>query len=182
MENKENNKTIIGVLITIVILLLLVICYLLFGRNLLNKNEPETNNGDTTDYSSEIVSYYWCKSATERWTTCLAFDEDAVRYGEPGTDAITDGLELDKVLKVSENVYEIYGTNGQYTLDSENASTEDELVYKYNIVWKINYSAADNSITILEGKRTYLNGEKPEEIVNAYNNLKLYKRNASDFN
>jgi hypothetical protein len=186
MDNKKN----ISLIVIVVILSILVVFIsglIVYDKVLkkestepiINKDQSEDKTiNDTTedlgkDYSNDISSNWWCTSKTGGFgnNTCLMFDKGNVQFGEPGTDAILDSVEVEKINRISNSEYEIYGKDG-YTFDDDPESAGD----KYNIVWKVSYNENDNTLTILEGKRTYETGSKTTEDVKAYKNLLLYQR------
>ncbi len=178
MERKNNNLLLL-VVILLGILVILLGGFIIYDK-LLNKekaNNMPQKDSTTIDYSNEIISHYWCEDKDKTPTTCLEFDEDRIRYGEPNTDAQIDSVKFDKIVKKSDYVYEIYGIDGYSYKENENDTGD-----KYNIVWTVRYNSNGNSITLVEGKRTYLTDTKKVEIEKAYNNIDLYKRNSSDFN
>ncbi len=175
---KKNIKIVMVLVISIIVLSFLVASYISFGEYSLSKSDNKTkpNNNVLVDYSSDITSHYWCKSSEDVLTFCFIFNDGRVAYGMIGTDAVADSLKFDKIVRISDYIYEIYGIDGNYLVDDEN-----NIYNKYNMVWKVQYDVDENIINIIEAKRMYLSGEKTEEVVEGYNNLKLYKREISDF-
>lgn len=56
MENQKSNKGVIGILIAIIVLLLLVFGYILFGKGLLNKaNDNSTTTKNSTDNNISTI-------------------------------------------------------------------------------------------------------------------------------
>ena len=174
MKRKNNYLLLLVVILGISVVLLGG--YFIYDKILNNKKANillENNTNTTIDYSNEIISHFWCKDKNEKLTTCLQFEEDRIYYGEPNTDAVTDSVKFDKIIKESDYIYKIYGSDGYIYAKEDDDEPSDE----YNIVWTIRYNNSTESITILEGKRTYLSGKV--ETVKAYSNNDLNKRNSS---
>jgi hypothetical protein len=73
VENQKNNKGFIGVLIAIIVLLLCVVLYLLFGKDMLNsKTNDNSTTTTTTKIDNNIVQSNNTKSADELYNEYLS--------------------------------------------------------------------------------------------------------------
>ena len=203
-KSKELNDgkgfSIAGIIISslrLVFVILVIIFALFFTKNtvkvydfsngLFNSQEfkdiIESNISSKTinnnDFSDKIISTSWCTQKEEleysKFGRCLEFDTDVMRYGEPYTDYVIDASLFDKIIRISNNLYEIYGTGligGEEDIDFSDS--------KSSIVLRVEYNEENNTLRIINGKKISQD-DNTYEYLSYYNNLTLYERNLESF-
>lgn len=143
MENQKSNRGLVRVLILISVLLLLIMCYVLFGKKLLNINE--INNTTTSKTTKIILSVKY---------TYTSGDNAAVQ----GNPSILEVYELtDNELKFAYNKAFNFNTNvtdrhinGVALKVANNVYEYKETSLSHNYKLKFTINNSNNSIELYE--------------------------------
>ena len=109
MEQEKSNKGLIGILIAIIVLLLCIVAYLLFGKDMLN---GKTNGNSSTTTTTTYINDALCTKTVSIYNNLYSFVYKTAKSNVDSLDDIHYDIKVNNDYIINELEY---GSTAEYT-------------------------------------------------------------------